>query len=120
MTGAPRSPAPPSSSSRSSSGSAPSAPSAPSSPSALLVDDPRFDRHVPLGHHPERPERLSAARAAIAKSATRFETVTPRGATDDELVRVHSARFIEALSKLRGEEGYLDADTYVSPESVEI
>jgi acetoin utilization deacetylase AcuC-like enzyme len=89
-------------------------------PHALLVDDPRFDRHVPLGHHPERPERLSAARAAVAKSAASFDRVTPRQATDAELALVHSPRFVEKLTKLRGEEGYLDPDTYVSAESVDV
>ncbi len=90
---------------------------------ALVVDDPRFDRHAPPGHHPERPERLTAARAAIARSAAAgvpFERVLPRAATDDELVRVHDRRFIESLTKLRGEAGYLDPDTYISAESVEI
>jgi acetoin utilization deacetylase AcuC-like enzyme len=90
---------------------------------ALLVDDPRFDRHSPLGHHPERPERLSAARAAIANLAaatTTFQPIAPRAATDEELARVHSPRFVEALSKLRGEQGYLDPDTYVSADSVEV
>ncbi len=88
-----------------------------SGPRALVVDDARFDRHAPLGHHPERPERLRAAREAIAQAAAagvRFDRVEPRTATDDELVRVHDGRFIEALSKLRGERGYLDPDTYVS------
>jgi acetoin utilization deacetylase AcuC-like enzyme len=97
----------------------------PRAPRALLVDDPRFDRHAPLGHHPERPERLAAARAAIValrsgSGGDRFDAVTPRAATDDELARVHSPRFVESLSKLRGEEGYLDPDTYVSPQSVEV
>jgi acetoin utilization deacetylase AcuC-like enzyme len=87
---------------------------------ALLLDDPRFDRHAPLGHHPERPERLNAARAAASKAAVHFERVTPRAASDDELARVHSARFIERLAKLRGEEVYLDPDTFVSPESVDV
>jgi acetoin utilization deacetylase AcuC-like enzyme len=87
---------------------------------ALLVDDPRFDRHAPLGHHPERPARLSAARSAVAAAAARFQLVAPRAATDEELSRVHSARFVEALSKLRGEAGYLDPDTYVSADSVEV
>jgi acetoin utilization deacetylase AcuC-like enzyme len=91
-----------------------------SAPRALLVDDQRFDRHVPLGHHPERPERLSAARAAVARSAVAFDRVTPRPATDAELALVHSPRFVEKLTKLRGEEGYLDPDTYVSSESVEV
>jgi acetoin utilization deacetylase AcuC-like enzyme len=89
----------------------------------LVVDDPRLDRHVPPGHHPERPERLTAAREAIAKSAdagVQFERVKPRSATDDELARVHDRRFIESLTKLRGKTAYLDPDTYIAAESVEI
>jgi acetoin utilization deacetylase AcuC-like enzyme len=87
-----------------------------------LVDDARFDRHAPPGHHPERPERLSAARDAIARSVARgarFERIAPRAATHEELVRVHDAKFLEALGKLEGEAGYLDPDTYVSPGSVD-
>ena len=90
---------------------------------ALLVDDARFDRHAPPGHHPERPERLSAGRDAIARMVARgvrFERVGARAATNDELVRVHDARFLDALARLRGEAGYLDADTYVSADSVEV
>jgi acetoin utilization deacetylase AcuC-like enzyme len=90
---------------------------------ALVVDDARFDRHAPLGHHPERPERLIAARHALARAGaagTQFDRVGPRTATDDELARVHDRRFVEALTKLRGERGYLDPDTYVSAESVEV
>ena len=87
---------------------------------ALVVDDPRFDRHAPMGHHPERPERLTAVREAIVHAAAHFERVTPRAATDAELARVHDPRFIEQLSKLGGQEGYLDPDTYVSPESVDV
>jgi acetoin utilization deacetylase AcuC-like enzyme len=91
--------------------------------SALLVDDLRFDRHAPLGHHPERPERLSAARAAIERSTAhgaRFERISPRAATDDELARVHDRRFVDSLTELVGVEGYLDPDTYVSSSSVEV
>jgi acetoin utilization deacetylase AcuC-like enzyme len=87
---------------------------------ALLVDDARFDRHAPLGHHPERPERLIAARAAVAKSPCEWDRVTPRAATDEELARVHDPRFVESLEELRGQSGYLDPDTYVSAESVDI
>ncbi len=86
----------------------------------LLVDDPRFDRHAPLGHHPERPERLVAARAGVVASGATFQRVEPRSATDEELARVHDPRFVEALGDLRGRAGYIDADTYVSPESVDI
>jgi acetoin utilization deacetylase AcuC-like enzyme len=87
---------------------------------ALLLDDPSFDLHAPLGHHPERPERLVAARAALNGSGAAFERVPTRAATDDELARVHEPRFIEALANLRGQSGFLDPDTYVAPRSVEI
>lgn len=89
-------------------------------PRALLVDSPRFSEHMSVGHHPERPERLSAARDAIAASAVAFRSVTPRPATDAELARVHDASFISSLAKLRGRTGYLDADTYISPTSVDV
>jgi acetoin utilization deacetylase AcuC-like enzyme len=88
---------------------------------ALLVDDTRFDAHAPLGHHPERPERLVAARAGVRTAAGAvFHPVTARSATDEELARVHERRFIDALGKLRGESGYLDPDTYVSAQSVDV
>jgi acetoin utilization deacetylase AcuC-like enzyme len=89
-------------------------------PRALVVDDPRFDRHSPLGHHPERPERLAAARDALAGAKAHFERVAARPATDAELALVHDLRFVEGLSRLQGQEGYLDPDTYVSAESVSI
>jgi len=88
---------------------------------ALLVDDTRFDAHAPPGHHPERPERLVAAREGVRTAAGAvFLPVTARSATDEELARVHERRFIDALGKLRGESGYLDPDTYVSARSVDV
>ena len=86
---------------------------------ALLVDDTRFDAHTPPGHHPERPERRVAARAGVRGAGARLDRVESRPATDDELARVHSARFIEALRASAGESGYLDPDTYVSSGSVD-
>jgi acetoin utilization deacetylase AcuC-like enzyme len=86
---------------------------------ALLVDDARFDAHAPRGYHPERPERLTAARQAVAKAGVAWTRVEARAATDDELVRVHDARFIESLEKLRGQTAHLDPDTYVAPSSIE-
>ena len=89
-----------------------------------LVDDLRFDRHQPLGHHPERPERLAAARAGVNEAQNqaqlRFEKLEARSATDEELARVHGARYLDELAKVRGQRAYLDADTYVCPESIDI
>lgn len=89
---------------------------------ALLLTDPRFLRHRSKGYHPERPERLEAARAAIERCTSggvSFSPVAARPATEEELERVHDPAFVAWLSKLRGEEGYIDADTYVGPDSVE-
>jgi acetoin utilization deacetylase AcuC-like enzyme len=85
---------------------------------ALLVDDPSFDAHAPLGHHPERPERLRAARAAVQSVHATFIAAPTREATADELARVHAPAFVESLERWRGKEGYLDPDTYVAAASV--
>ena len=37
---------------------------------ALLLSDPRFFQHRARAYHPERPERLEAARAAIERART--------------------------------------------------
>ena len=89
----------------------------------LLVDDPRFELHAAAEEHPERPARLHAARAALnsaARAGIVAERITPRAATDAELMRVHSGRFLDELDKLRGRTAYLDPDTYVSPQSVDV
>jgi acetoin utilization deacetylase AcuC-like enzyme len=88
-------------------------------PPALLVDDAVFDRHEPLGYHPERPERLLAARAAVARSGASFRRVEAVEADDEALERVHAPRFVEALDELRGKRGMLDPDTFVSEKSIE-
>ncbi len=90
---------------------------------ALLLSDPRFFQHRSTAYHPERPERLDAAQAAIERaraSGLAFAPIEPRAATVDELSRVHTSKFLGWMDGLRGEEGYIDADTYVGPESVAI
>jgi len=88
-------------------------------PPALLVDDEAFDHHEPIGYHPERPERLVAARAAVAHAGARFERVPAPEAGRELLERVHDARFLDTLEALRGRRGMLDPDTFVSEKSVE-
>jgi len=87
---------------------------------ALIVDDPRFERHISPPSHPERPQRLAAARRAVASSAANFTPVAARPASDEELARVHDPLFLERLDKLRGKSAYIDPDTFVSPESIDI
>ena len=88
-------------------------------PSLLVVDDPSFDEHRAVGEHPERPERLYAARRAVDRIASRA-TLIPipaRPASDDELARVHTPAYIEALGQSAGKRGHLDEDTYLAPAS---
>ncbi|MFO0738082.1 MAG: histone deacetylase [Labilithrix sp.] len=90
---------------------------------ALLLSDPRFFQHRSAAYHPERPERLDAAQAAIERargSGLTFAPVAPRAATSEELARVHSPKFLEWMNTLRGEEGYIDADTYLAPQSIAV
>ncbi len=93
-------------------------------PPAWLVDDALFDAHALGGpeqpaYHPERPERLVAARAAAAASQVEWRAVGRREATIAELARVHHPAYLESLDELRGQTGYVDPDTYVAPRSVD-
>ena len=86
---------------------------------ALLVDDPAFDRHIPLAYHPERPERLTAARAAVTAVGANWKRVPANDADREDLERVHGGRFIDELMAMRGTSEMIDPDTYVSEHSVE-
>ena len=85
-----------------------------------LVDDPLFCEHIAPAGHPERPERLHAARAAIAHADLNLRRVdlATRSASDDELVRVHSAGYLQLLGQAAGRSGYFDEDTFYSSASV--
>jgi acetoin utilization deacetylase AcuC-like enzyme len=91
---------------------------------ALLLSDPRFFQHRSSAYHPERPERLDAAHAAIERARSSagltFQPVEPRIVTEEDLFRVHEPRFVQSMAALRGKDGYIDADTFVGPESVAI
>ena len=83
-----------------------------------VVDDPVFDRHRSRGHHPERPERLEAVRAALGRAQIQLIPIAARDAEDEELLRVHEASYLEDLARMAGREGHLDPDTYMAPDSV--
>ncbi len=85
-----------------------------------LVDDPLFCEHIAPAGHPERPERLHAARAAIANADLDLRRVdlATRSASDDELGRVHTASYLAALGQAAGRSGYFDEDTFYSSGSV--
>ncbi len=87
-----------------------------------LVDDPSFIAHEAPTPHPERPERLHAARRAVESLTpqVRVTTLAARDATDDEIARVHTPRYIEHLGRAAGKSGYFDEDTYYGPRSVAV
>ncbi len=83
-----------------------------------VVDDARFDRHRARGEHPERPERLDAARSGLraAVDADAQLTIATREVTEDELAAVHQAAYVHDLERaIETGAGHLDADTYYSP-----
>jgi acetoin utilization deacetylase AcuC-like enzyme len=88
----------------------------------LVVDDPLFDEHRAAAYHPERPERLTAARRALAaceEGGLRVVRLAPRDATVAELSAVHDAPWLDRLERLRGERAAIDDDTFVAPRSID-
>ena len=83
-----------------------------------IIDDPRFDAHAdPSGGHPERPERLAAARQGLYGAVPQSARVAlpPHVATADELSGVHDAGYLRRLHAVLGSgQGAIDADTFFS------
>lgn len=87
-----------------------------------VVDDERFDGHRAMEMHPERPERLVAARAGLKRAvgADEIVRVAARPVTDDEVLRVHTESHLHGLrDALSSGWGHIDADTFFCPESEE-
>lgn len=86
---------------------------------AYVLDDV-FANHRPPGPHPERPERFTAARDAVrdAGLANRGTQLPSRKAKEAELGRIHTAGYLAELTRtVPGQSGWLDGDTYYSPET---
>ncbi len=84
----------------------------------LLISHPSFLEHDTGDFHPERPDRLRAVTAALAdeqfSSLTRL--VAPE-ATIEQLTRVHSQDYVDAILGIRPPEGelvHVDGDTVMS------
>jgi acetoin utilization deacetylase AcuC-like enzyme len=86
-----------------------------------LIASERFEEHVTPPGHPERMERARIFTAVAARwskaGAVRLE---PRPASREELARVHDEAYLDEIAATAGRAVRLDADTYTSPESVEI
>jgi acetoin utilization deacetylase AcuC-like enzyme len=87
----------------------------------LLIASPRFEEHVTPPGHPERMERAHVFNAAAARWLERGgRSAAPRPVSREELARVHHAAYLDRLAATAGRAAKLDADTYTSPESLEI
>ena len=87
----------------------------------LLIASPRFEEHVTPPGHPERMERAHVFNAVAERWVKQGgRTADPRAATREELERVHEAGYLDRLAATAGRAAMLDADTYTSPESLEI
>src|SRR5688572_29732030 len=86
----------------------------PALPRIAVVDDPRFTAHAARGFHPERPERLEAARRGVeAAVGERRLAIAARAAEDADLARVHDDAYLTRLDHaLRRGHGNLDGDTF--------
>jgi len=90
--------------------------------SLLIADDRRFASHRCRRPHPERPERLEAARAGLEGALPApLRRPLPLGRASDETIdRVHRPGYAEALKRVLGRGwGDLDRDTYFCPETAD-
>jgi len=86
----------------------------------LLYTDPLFLRHDTGPHHPERPDRLRAVTARLAKSGV--AGLCAHGdyqpLSVEEVTAVHEPGQVRQVRRAaESDGGYLDGDTPVSPES---
>lgn len=88
-------------------------------PPVGIIDDERFDAHASRAPHPERPERLDAARSGLlgALPPEQRHVLIPRMPHAGELEGIHSPAYLGRLERTLSEEraGHLDADTYFGP-----
>jgi acetoin utilization deacetylase AcuC-like enzyme len=84
----------------------------------FVYTDPLFLQHDPGPGHPESPDRLRAIVEDFqGNPEPGVEERTPRPATDEEILAVHSAEYLSLLRSFAGRRARLDADTVASPGS---
>lgn len=81
----------------------------------LFLTDPTSEAHAADGH-PERPARLRAILGHLDATGlrARMREVTPREATDAELLRVHTFGHLARVAATSARSGWSDADTYTT------
>ena len=90
-------------------------------PRLLYAHDPRSAVHQAPGYHPERPERLAAAKRGLDAIACEKISLVDRVATPADLLTVHGEAFVARMFGGAAEAGgatFLDPDTYMVPGSL--
>ena len=92
-----------------------------SEPLIHVVEDLRFQSHESPPGHPERPERLAAVSRALNRHGADLQRMTPREATEEEILRIHSRDHYGLIEETAARApAQLDPDTYVSRRSLEV
>jgi acetoin utilization deacetylase AcuC-like enzyme len=87
----------------------------------IVVSSADFARHVTPPGHPERIQRAHVLDAVAREFGLRGGAVLPpRPATDEAILRVHTAAHLERMAATAGIAMMLDADTFTSPDSFEV
>jgi acetoin utilization deacetylase AcuC-like enzyme len=93
-------------------------------PDTAILADPVYKQHLTGGGRPERPERLDAVAAALAKAGLLRDAVrvTPRAASEEEIALCHAAGYIRVAKRdiSSGARGLSTGDTTVSPRSFDV
>jgi len=83
----------------------------------VVFTDARMEAHDPGPGHPERPERLVAARRGAVDAGV-VELREPQPLDVEDALLVHTQAHVDRLESLRGRRAALDADTMASSETV--
>lgn len=85
-----------------------------------LYAEAAFLAHAPGPLHPESPARLRAIHEQLSCAPVAgVDTVRPRRATREEVLRVHAAAHVDRVTALSGQSAQLDEDTAMSPGSAD-
>ncbi|MBI4403350.1 MAG: histone deacetylase [Deltaproteobacteria bacterium] len=92
-----------------------------STTSVCLVRSPVFLKHKAPPDHPECEQRLTSIYSLFDERAdlAAIPVIEPSEASLQTLLKVHNKTIVEKLFSVAGKSGYLDADTYISPDSIQ-
>jgi acetoin utilization deacetylase AcuC-like enzyme len=87
----------------------------------LLISSSRFGHHLTPPGHPESPERAEIFDGVAERARHRgIAVLEPTEAPDEALLRIHTKRYLEAISATSGKAVMIDPDTFTSPETATV